>query len=503
MKMQKAEEKTRSYRAARRRFAWALAVSFLPQGAFCLAEDGVRELRSPAEMEKVAPVRAIGIRLMPAVPFDPLTTKPQVNETEPKLPAPAEPPEPKQPERIVPKPKVALTSTDRQLIQSFQIQAQAPIRLTFSNSTASLASVSTTAAEVPAPLQQAADQSPVTETTKGTETTKRNPWNIGLPKADTVDVPSPKLLNANQAPAVYPAVDMNVDVRDETPVVASVLDIPNESSQGLVTEAEGDRGIKMPVKIAISVPPRVTSHATALPEALPILVAPAPPVFTDGASRPIDVHDPEPMPSFEAPSRLPASLEPTALEPTALEPDASMDEALLLSETKGDEAIPLRLEGPKATPKPSYSEEQLEKALAVELDSQSAREILFDTPIDRIVVSDEKVCRAMASDGRVYLVGLELGESMIEVQPKDGMESRLLRVKVVAPWQRSHGAMDLNQLVHAIAPLSPNGNLTIQAKNDGSLVVRGTVDSKETAKRIMELIRKMILVPVVDQLNIR
>lgn len=399
-------------------------------------------------MEKVAPVRAIGIRLMPAVPFDPLATKPQVTEPVPQLPVPAKQPETKQPLRIVPKPKVALTSTNRPPIQSVQIQPQAPIRLSFSSSSssASLASASTTGAQLP-------DQ-----TTKETETTEETRGAV-------------RLSVTSQTPAVDPALDLGVDRRGETPAVDS--------------ETEGDLGVKMPVKIAISVPPRATSQPTSLPEALPILVAPAPPVFTDEASRPLDIHDPEPMPSFAAPAGSPTEMEPAAM-----------------SETKEPEAIPLRLESPRSTPKPSYTAEQLEKALAVELESQSAREILFDVPVDRILVSDEKVCRAMASDGRVYLVGLELGESTIEVKPKDGMESRLLQVKVVGPWQRSHGAMDLNQLIHAIQPLSPNGNLTVQARNDGSLVVRGSVDNKETAKRIMEVIRKLILVPVVDNLDI-
>jgi Flp pilus assembly secretin CpaC len=163
----------------------------------------------------------------------------------------------------------------------------------------------------------------------------------------------------------------------------------------------------------------------------------------------------------------------------------------------------MQLAPPTTAPVRTYSEQELAQALSVEMESQSAREIQVDVAIQGITVSDESVCRALASDGRVFLVGGQLGETVVEVKPVDGSPSRLLKVKVIAPWQSSHGVADLDQLLHAIRPLSPNGNLTIRAQNDGSLLVQGKVDNKETARRVMELTRKLILVPIVDKLEIR
>jgi Flp pilus assembly secretin CpaC len=160
-------------------------------------------------------------------------------------------------------------------------------------------------------------------------------------------------------------------------------------------------------------------------------------------------------------------------------------------------------ESPKPKMRPVYSADQLSQAVFVELEAQSAREIQVDFLIQGILVGDEKICRAMARDGRVYLVGLKTGETIIEVQPVDGNPARLLRAKVVMPWQRSNGLTDLDPLLHAIQPLCPNGELTLRAQEDGSVVVKGKVDSQETAKRIMELTRKLILAPVVDKLEIR
>jgi hypothetical protein len=74
---------------------------------------------------------------------------------------------------------------------------------------------------------------------------------------------------------------------------------------------------------------------------------------------------------------------------------------------------------------------------------------------------------------------------------------------VISPWQRSGGVADLNQLVQAIQPLNSSGELSVRALEDGSVVVRGKVDNEDVAKRIMELTRKLILVPVVDKLEIR
>jgi hypothetical protein len=43
----------------------------------------------------------------------------------------------------------------------------------------------------------------------------------------------------------------------------------------------------------------------------------------------------------------------------------------------------------------------------------------------------------------------------------------------------------------------------MQPQSDGSLWVLGTVDSNAKAKRVMELTRRMVLVPVVDKLEVR
>lgn len=178
------------------------------------------------------------------------------------------------------------------------------------------------------------------------------------------------------------------------------------------------------------------------------------------------------------------------LSPTATNPDQSLEPAPRILSN-----LPMRAR---------VSSSELDRATLVHVDTQSTHEIALDFPIRSVVVDDEKVCRAMSSGGCVCILGLAPGESIIEIRPTDNQRpAQVLRVKVVSPWQRSGSAADLDQLVHAIQPLNPSGELKVRALEDGSIVVQGKVDNKEVAKRIMETIRKLILVPVVDKLEIR
>jgi len=158
---------------------------------------------------------------------------------------------------------------------------------------------------------------------------------------------------------------------------------------------------------------------------------------------------------------------------------------------------------PSLPTRPRISTPELENATRVDMDSHSTHEIAVEFPIQSVMVDDERICRAMSHGKSVHIVGLSLGESLVEVKPTDDRPSRYLLVKVAAPWQRSRDLAYLDQLVHAIQPLNPNGALTVRDLSDGSIVVQGKVDSEEVAKRIMELTRKLILVPVVDKLEIR
>ena len=54
-----------------------------------------------------------------------------------------------------------------------------------------------------------------------------------------------------------------------------------------------------------------------------------------------------------------------------------------------------------------------------------------------------------------------------------------------------------------VTRLAPSAEVTVQPTEEGSLVVNGFVENNQQAKKVLEAIRKMVLVPVIDRLEIR
>jgi hypothetical protein len=54
-----------------------------------------------------------------------------------------------------------------------------------------------------------------------------------------------------------------------------------------------------------------------------------------------------------------------------------------------------------------------------------------------------------------------------------------------------------------VSRLAPSADVSVQPTEEGSLVVSGFAETKQQAKKVLEAIRKMVLVPVIDKLEIR
>jgi len=165
---------------------------------------------------------------------------------------------------------------------------------------------------------------------------------------------------------------------------------------------------------------------------------------------------------------------------------------------------PVMPRGPVVTTGPLESGVVPESAPRLEIESQSANEFLVEGKITFIHIVDPNVCRTVASDGKIFVVGNELGETSIALRTAESTEPIFVRVAVVTPWQNAkQGVADIDQLRATIATVAPEARLRIQPQSDGSLWVIGSVDSNDKAKRVMELTRKLVLVPVVDKLEVR
>jgi hypothetical protein len=414
-----AKDRSTTRRSAKYRFAMALSASLFPVSGLSYAQDGVRELRNPSEMDKVPPVRAVGIRLSPAAPIR-IGIAVAASRTDMAPVRATERP---------PTPKPIITET-------------VPLGQVLPSTVAAINDPVLPASSVPLP-PLTLPELPHPELTSPA---------IASPELTSPELTSPEipmLQTARKPERITPKSRVAVMDPGNSPVQVPLIkpQSPIEPAQELAQERDEIRTASAPAE---------TNEETRVER---LLATEPPPVI-------------EPVPEVKS--------EPISI---ALAPAMQLTPQLPLP------------------PEPSAIE--LEQAIRVELDAQSTREVSIDFPIQSVHVRDEKICRVMASDGRIYLIGLTLGESLVEVKPLESHPSRFLRVKVVSPWQRSGSAADLDQLVHAIQPLSSSGSLSVRAQEDGSVVVQGKVENRETAKRIMELTRKLILVPVVDKLEIR
>lgn len=313
--------------------------------------------------------------------------------------------------------------------------------------------------------------------------------------------------------------------------------VPKQGRVSLASNPSGGMRI-VPVESNLdSMPPPEADLATATP-------APGQALASDGPSIPETLSDathPSPAPETTEPHQAHPDSSPKRVEvatPTIMETDTPSTPASLTrpevavtattadavnnaaledrpptlasrpigSAVKGSprDKEPVMPRGPVVTTGPLEIGVVPESAPRLEIESQSANEFLVEGKITFIHIVDPNVCRTVASDGKIFVVGNELGETSIALRTAESTEPIFVRVAVVTPWQNAkQGVADIDQLRATIANVAPEARLRIQPQSDGSLWVIGTVDSNDKAKRVMELTRKLVLVPVVDKLEVR
>lgn len=140
----------------------------------------------------------------------------------------------------------------------------------------------------------------------------------------------------------------------------------------------------------------------------------------------------------------------------------------------------------------------------IELESQSAKGIDIPGGIKAITVENDDVCRILHDAKTITLVGNQIGSTLVEIWTNDAKETPMLaRVNVSQPWHKSNSKpTDVRDVKHAVAQAFPKANINIVPNADGTLDVRGTTDSEDSAKRILEIVRKVCLVPVKDKVTV-
>jgi hypothetical protein len=363
------------------------------------------------------------------------------------------------------------------------------------------------------------------------------PHAVALPLAPTLA--SPTLAAPRPAmptPAILASRSQVANSESNAPV--NVADVPKQGRVSLASNASGGLRV-VPVE---SNPDSMRVTESHLAAAAP---APEPSLASEALSLPaasLDATHPTLIPGPAETRRTRSGSSPTPVEvatPTIMEADtpstavsltlpevavaATTDDAV---QEEGLEDRPPTLSsrpiGSAATGAPREAKEPViprgpivttgslesgvvpESAPRLEIESQSANEFLVEGKITSIHIVDPNVCRTVASDGKIFVVGNELGETSIALRTAERTEPIFVRVAVVTAWQNAkQGVADIDQLRATIANVAPEARLRIQPQSDGSLWVIGTVDSNDKAKRVMELTRKLVLVPVVDKLEVR
>ena len=141
---------------------------------------------------------------------------------------------------------------------------------------------------------------------------------------------------------------------------------------------------------------------------------------------------------------------------------------------------------------------------AVELECLGATTIDLSGKLVAVAVQDESVCKALHNERTVSLVGNQVGTTLVQIWTADlGNKPQVIRVNVSQPWGKVQATRsDVNSIKQVIAQGFPRSDVNIVSKDDGTFEVRGTTDSEESARRILELVRKLYLVPVKDKLTV-
>ncbi len=145
-----------------------------------------------------------------------------------------------------------------------------------------------------------------------------------------------------------------------------------------------------------------------------------------------------------------------------------------------------------------------EAAESVMLETQAIRAVQVPGPISRLHVVDSSVCQVVCNGNRLFIVADQPGQTIIEANMGKHQKPLHMKVVVERPWARGKSAsVNLDQMQAIVSHLAPTAEITVQPSDEGSLIVTGFAQSNQQAKKVLEAIRKMVLVPVVDQVEVR
>lgn len=129
----------------------------------------------------------------------------------------------------------------------------------------------------------------------------------------------------------------------------------------------------------------------------------------------------------------------------------------------------------------------------------------IDAPFEivRIETQDPECCSVFNNGRAITVVGKAEGSSKVAIISKDH-QRRVVGVKVLSTGQQpATPKSDLDQVKEMIANLFPDANLLFTNQDSGGIEVRGTTKSEGEARKVLEIVRRICLVPVEDKVKVQ
>jgi hypothetical protein len=143
---------------------------------------------------------------------------------------------------------------------------------------------------------------------------------------------------------------------------------------------------------------------------------------------------------------------------------------------------------------------EVEREYDIEIMGTYSIDVPFE--IARIETQDPECCGVFNNGRAITVVGKNQGHTKVAVISKD-QQRRVVGVKVLPTGQQtSTPKSDLEQVKEMIANLFPDANLTFSNQDSGSIEIRGTTKSEGEARKVLELVRRICLVPIEDKVKV-
>ena len=315
-------------------------------------------------------------------------------------------------------------------------------------------------------------------------------------------LPAPEMeLQIPQLPALPPALDVPT-------LEAPALDVPTLEEPALEEPVSQESSLVEPTRVesetqelqmetqAIQTPDESLDHLQPVVEYVPETLAESDVESSDGSEH------------QKASSNGPVSAAPTIVPLPSIE--ATEEEIQAISnlsrstQTKSDGVLSQPGAAVLITTGPLVNSVDVEPDEKISLETQDIRALQVNGTITRLHIVDSSVCQVVCNGNRLFVVADQTGETTIEVNMGKLHKPMYVKVVVQRPWARSSAAsVSLDQMHDIVSRLAPTADVSVQPTEEGSLVISGFADNKQQAKKVLEAIRKMVLVPVIDKLEIR